>query len=713
MSRRVREQIALALLLAAAPAAAEEAGVLAELPFLDGGAGPGNTYERHIRLDLSPQPKQRPFPMLLDTGASQTVMSPRWARALRVNVRRTRDDYYRKKTILGRELLFRVDTSWSDTRSSSYFEYGLLGGDFLRDYVVEIDYQAGRVRFLDPELHAVDEQRAEPGELVLPMGLVNGVPTVRIGVGSGALNFMMDTGMAGSLLVSEEKAAEIGVEVPENAKVVRGGNVLGRDVAASFYVPGVRLGPRLERHVVLGVSLREGSTYRITNLAGPDEAILGNRFLSRHRVRFDYTHSRVGLLPRVVPTPPEAAVAALPQGTIDGSRPPQDARLQPIFVPVDLSPARSARRHEQEVWVELVAAQEGLRVASPVAYYDLSGWSGAGQPLEHDVMMVIDTSGSTAVASGSDVDGDGKVGRRSRRKREAWRNFNPAYLSNDPGDTVLAAELLATRRLVERMGAGRTRIGIISFSSEPRIEAKLGSDEKALARAFRNLDAGFGSGMTNMQAAIDLAAEALLVARPPVGERRQSILMLSDGYPSAPEGRASAAAYEAAREAADLGIRIYSFALGLGQLESDDVFVEMALVSGGGHVRLEDPAEIVHELARVNLTEVTAIAIRNETAGMPARATRVFPDGSFDGLVPLEPGTNRVVVTAHGDAGGVGRAQVLIEYLPISAADAPEQVEAFQRKLQVRTIETELGRRHERPAPSRELEVDVEDGDEG
>ncbi len=375
-------------------------------------------------------------------------------------------------------------------------------------------------------------------------------------------------------------------------------------------------------------------------------------------------------------------------------------------------PARSDPADEQEVWVELVPAQRELRLASPVAYYDLRGWAGAGQPLEHDVMVAIDTSGSTAVASGSDVDGDGRIGRRTRREREKWRNFNPAYLSNDPGDTVLAAEVLATRRLVERMGAGRTRIGIVSFSNEPRIEVPLGSDEQALARAFRNMDKGFGSGLTNMQAAIDLAVEALLAARPPTGERRQSILMLSDGYPSAPQGHASAAAYQAAREAGDQGIRIYSFALGLGQLEPGDVFVEIALVSGGGHVRLEDPAEIVYKLARVNLTEVTAIEIQNETAGKAARATRVFPDGSFDGLVPLEPGTNRVVVTAHGDAGGVGRAEVLIEYLPISPAEAPEQVDAFRRELEARTIETQLSQRRERADASRNLEVEVEAGDE-
>ena len=145
-------------------------------------------------------------------------------------------------------------------------------------------------------------------------------------------------------------------------------------------------------------------------------------------------------------------------------------------------PARSDPPDEQEVWVELVPAQRELRLASPVAYYDLRGWAGAGQPLEHDVMVAIDTSGSTAVASGSDVDGDGRIGRRTRREREKWRDFNPAYLSNDPGDTVLAAEVLATRRPVERMGAGRTRIGIVSFSNEPPIEVPLVGDTESHGR---------------------------------------------------------------------------------------------------------------------------------------------------------------------------------------------------------------------------------------
>lgn len=697
-----RALVLLGLMLAAAVARAEappeETGVFGVLPFMDGAPAAGALYDGHIRLELSRKPKLRPFPMLLDTGAAQTVMSPRWARALRVNVRRTRDDYYRRQTVLGRPLLFHVDTSWSDTMTTSRFEYGLIGDDFLRDYVVEVDYRRGVVRFLDPEVHPVAPDRAEPGELILPMGLTDGRPTVRIGLGQGALDFLIDTGAPGSLLISEEKAAEIGITVPEDAATRRGRNVLGSDVAASFYVPGVQLGPRVERHVVLGVLLREGSSYRVTNIAGADEALLGNLFLSRFRVRFDYRHRTLGLLPQIEPPAPDGVLAHVPRGA---------APLEPVYVPLDLEPAREARRFEPEVWVDVDSPADGTELESSVAYDEVRGWAGAGQQIEHDVIVVIDASGSTAIASGSDVDGDGKVGEQSKRRREAWRNFNPAYLSNDSGDTILAAELLATRRLVERMGPGRTRIGLVSFSSECRIEAPLGSDEARLGHALDALDQGFGSGGTNMARALEVATEALVVARPPGQERRQSILILSDGYPTMPEGRAVDATYEAAAEARALGIRIYSFALGLGPLEDDDVFVELALMSGGGHVRLDQPGEIVHELALVNLTEVGEIAIRNLTLDQDARATRVFPDGSFDALVPLREGENRIRVTARGDAGGeaVEERSVLFRRSPEDA----ESAQAFKEKLRLRTREVELGRRaRQRPGP-RDIEITPED----
>ncbi len=685
-------------------------GVLAELPFLDGGAAEGELFERHIRIDLSARPDRRPFPMLLDTGAKKTMMTPRYARALRVSVRRAKQDHYRRRTVLGRDLQFRIDTRSSETASRSGLEVGLIGGDFLEAYVIEVDYRTGRVRFLDPEIHAVREETAAPGELVLPMRLTDGRPTVEIGIGSGSLDFVMDTGSPGSLIISEEKAAELGFAIPPDERKQLGRNLIGRDVRASFVVPSVRLGERVERNVVLGVALREDSTYRVTNIAGQGEALLGNRFLSRFRVRFDYPNGRVGLLPQVEPELPAEALAHLPPLGDDDSR-----SSKAIYIPADLSPAWAARTFDQEVWIELDSRGRKLERRSSIPYFDLRGWAGAGQPMEHDVMIVVDTSGSTAHASGSDVDGDGKLGKRSRREREAWRNFNPRFLSSDSGDTVLAAELLATRRLVERMGPGHARIGLISFSGDARLEAPLGADRETLGRALDDLDSAFGSGATNTAAALRLATRALLLARPSDDEsRRQSILILSDGPPTVPEGEAEEATYQAAIEAVDLGIRIYSFALGLGELQPDDVFVEMAVVSGGGHVRLENPAEVVHELALVNFTDVTEIEARNLTNARKARALRRFPDGSFDALVPLTPGENRVQVTARGDAGGEARVEQVVLYHRVEPSSGDAELEAFRKELKTRTLETLLATRAmnaeeaEREA-ERQLEIELEE----
>lgn len=92
--------------------------------------------------------------MLLDTGAAGNVMTPRYARALRVTVRRHKSTPYRRSTILGRDLQFWIDTHSSDTASRMGLETGLVGADFLREYVVEVDYAARRVRFLEPRFAA-------------------------------------------------------------------------------------------------------------------------------------------------------------------------------------------------------------------------------------------------------------------------------------------------------------------------------------------------------------------------------------------------------------------------------------------------------------------------------------------------------------------------------------------------------------------------------
>ena len=131
----------LAILLVGALASAEEPpaeAVLAELPFLD------SPEPNRIIVDLAPKGSATPLRLMLDTGSSKSVMTPLAARELGVSVRRQKlDSSYRRPTLLGRDLLFEVETLGSDTGSKTGWEYGYVGGNFLAEYVVELDFPGG------------------------------------------------------------------------------------------------------------------------------------------------------------------------------------------------------------------------------------------------------------------------------------------------------------------------------------------------------------------------------------------------------------------------------------------------------------------------------------------------------------------------------------------------------------------------------------------
>ncbi len=132
-SHRVAAVALLSLLATPSSIASEPTleSVLADLPFLE------SHEANRIYVDLAPAGHARPFRLLLDTGAAFSVLTPRFARAMGVHVRRLKHDPYRRKTRLDRDLLFYVDTRRSDTASRTGWEYGLLGGNFLAEYVVE------------------------------------------------------------------------------------------------------------------------------------------------------------------------------------------------------------------------------------------------------------------------------------------------------------------------------------------------------------------------------------------------------------------------------------------------------------------------------------------------------------------------------------------------------------------------------------------------
>ena len=94
----------------ASPEPAAEA-IIVELPF-----EPWHEPNRVV-LNLAPG-GQKPFRLMLDTGAEASVITPRMARSLGVSVRRLKSSPYRKATSLGRDLQFHVNTRRGDTASN-------------------------------------------------------------------------------------------------------------------------------------------------------------------------------------------------------------------------------------------------------------------------------------------------------------------------------------------------------------------------------------------------------------------------------------------------------------------------------------------------------------------------------------------------------------------------------------------------------------------
>jgi tetratricopeptide (TPR) repeat protein len=260
-------------------------GVLADLPFINNGRGDD------IVVDLSPNP-ERPLPLLLDTGATTGFMSLAYARAAGVATRKIKSDQNRRPTVTGQDFLF-----WVDHDRHSDMHYALLGGEYLMEYVVELDFGALRVRLLDPEIHRLDDERSrDPGETVLPLQINERRPYVELQFEGGSVFALIDTGAEAPIVMTEEKALELGIEIDRNAERRRGINVVGTSTELVQHLPELSLGSVVLKDVELLIGIRDESSARVTRWL-QHETILGNRILMDYRVRFDYQRGLLSLTP--------------------------------------------------------------------------------------------------------------------------------------------------------------------------------------------------------------------------------------------------------------------------------------------------------------------------------------------------------------------------------------------------------------------------------
>jgi len=348
-----------------------------------------------------------------------------------------------------------------------------------------------------------------------------------------------------------------------------------------------------------------------------------------------------------------------------------------------------------------------------------------------DVAVVIDTSGSTLGPSGADINGNGVVGAAITVPLGFGRG---ELRSSDPGDSILAAEVAAARRLLSLLDRRLTRVTVVTFAGlspgtpigqvhgrAARTREPLTSDYARIERALDRILAEEPLGGTNMASGIRQATVELLgmdgarsMANP---ESRKIVLFFTDGQPTRPYDTPAAnvrAVLEAAAEARLATVRIYSFALGPEALDGPVASVDMAKLTGGSFIPVRNAGDVVELVEAVEFAQLAEVEVRSATTGEDAHPFGATADGGWGGLVRVEPGINRIEVLARASDGTALRRLLRVRLEPgVESPVIPKEF-SFQRNRLLEACLQDLRRNRRSAEASRarairkELVVEIE-----
>lgn len=203
-----------------------------------------------------------------------------------------------------------------------------------------------------------------------------------------------------------------------------------------------------------------------------------------------------------------------------------------------------------------------------------------GEPVElpdsgRDLMLAVDISGSMRIE-------DMQVGNQLARRLDAVKAVGAEFIQRRSGD----------------------RLGLILFGSKAYVQSPLSFDTTTVERFLREAQIGFAGQETAIGDAIGLAVKRL--KERPADSR--VLVLLTDGQDTA----SSVQPLEAARLAANLGIRIYTIGIGADELSLPGLFgssfgsrqinpsrdldeqglQEIAELTGGTYFRARNPQEL-------------------------------------------------------------------------------------------------------------------------
>jgi len=281
-----------------------------------------------------------------------------------------------------------------------------------------------------------------------------------------------------------------------------------------------------------------------------------------------------------------------------------------------------------------------VEIVGSVQLDDRAGW---------DVYLVVDSSGSTAGASGLDLDGDGRTGTGD------WRN------NSDPDDSTLRAELEAIRRALAAWEGLDVRVSIEEYSAEipippgePEEQGRIRTvqgltpDFDAVRAALDEIAAAGSVGATDYGGALlELAAEFDRSGDP---SRRPVAFFLSDGKPTfarfpydTTELQDVEWALEGARAVAARGLPVNT--LEVGTFDDIGVLAEVADLTNGTLLPGLVGQDLLDAISTLGLDGFVYVEMTNETSGDQNFAA-LEPDGDFHGTLQLQDGPNELVFTA-------------------------------------------------------------------
>lgn len=224
-----------------------------------------------------------PMELALDTGANYSLITSPTADALKLKrvkgnyVGCPIQEYRRVKIQIGKviienqrlcpNLLYDLN---SEVAGKKVRTPGILGYDFLRNFVVDVDYVQRTVVLHNPQTFKYHAGQDHVGEV--PFRLVTGMPHIDLAIIFGneskrKIEALVDTGSLHSLMVTGPVFDEL-----------------------------IRIRPfRWEFGNEWVLDIRGFQKYEPSNLAGPInfDAVIGNPALAQYRVIFDYAHNRL------------------------------------------------------------------------------------------------------------------------------------------------------------------------------------------------------------------------------------------------------------------------------------------------------------------------------------------------------------------------------------------------------------------------------------